>query len=498
MLPDDAEKILTDVLKKRREWLLVNSNGKSFALQTAEIELDFSRGKLFLGFPDDKGFQSWRVSDFEMKEEKILLGLTRNFEKEQTKVTLVPRISAFELGEAAELARREKAQKLAALAAEEANAKIVRAELNRETGRFAQIVLENRKGIKTAVLADVTNGLTPEILLSAAILWLEKLQNRRKNPIVEISVLAGKKQARAVRRLHALLRENWRKKIRLKEIFRPPAPEKNEPPNADAIFELQPLQISDLWREKARKIQPFETPRLSEAAQRIIEFAPVEIDAVFSRRGETLRFRGLPFARVRKISGAEKVWFGIENERRLLSEETFDDFVKLIDELKIYRCFESPNRRHAFYRLAPEAWLESVLRQNIKLLDANLILSPLYHQFRADREKIDLLALREDNRLVIIELKTAPDRAGVFQAADYWRKIELARRSGNLQKAAIFGADAKIKDEPALVFLAAPTLAFHRDFAFTASTISDEIEIYRFDLNEDWRRAVKVLQRNKI
>ena len=64
--------------------------------------------------------------------------------------------------------------------------------------------------------------------------------------------------------------------------------------------------------------------------------------------------------------------------------------------LKIWKFFAVSIRRICgtlFYNSAPEAWLESLLRRNIKLLDANLILSPVYHQFRAERDKIDLLAL---------------------------------------------------------------------------------------------------------
>jgi hypothetical protein len=257
------------------------------------------------------------------------------------------------------------------------------------------------------------------------------------------------------------------------------------------------LSIADLWRGKAPKIQTVENPESSETTRKIIELAPAEIDFVFSRNGETLRFSGLPFARVRKISGEEKTWFGAEAKKQLLGEKTFDEFVKLIDEIKAYRRFDSANKHHAFYRLAPESWLEAILRKNIKLLDANLILSPLYNQFRAERDKIDLLALRKDNRLVVIELKVAPDREMVFQAADYWRKIELQRRSGNLQKAKIFG-EAKIAPAPALCYLVAPTLSFHKDFTFLAQTISGEIEIYRFDLNENWRENLKVLRREKL
>ncbi|MEO6589077.1 MAG: hypothetical protein ABIP06_07095, partial [Pyrinomonadaceae bacterium] len=132
-----------------------------------------------------------------------------------------------------------------------------------------------------------------------------------------------------------------------------------------------------------------------------------------------------------------------------------------------------------------------------KLLDANLILSPIYHQFRAEREKIDLLALRRDGRLIIIELKVAPDREMIFQAADYWRKIELQRRKRNLNKAKIFG-DLKISDKPAICYLVAPTLSFHADFRFLSHTVSNEIEMHRFNLAENWRQNLKVLGRENL
>src|SRR5205823_8456791 len=128
---------------------------------------------------------------------------------------------------------------------------------------------------------------------------------------------------------------------------------------------------------------------------------------------------------------------------------------ELVESLKLNRSADAPNKRHHLYRTAPEAWLESILRRNIKLLDANLILSPIYNQFRFVRDKIDLLALRRDGRLVIIELKTQPDREMVFQAADYWRKIELQRLRGMLAVANLFEG-REILDKPALVYLAAP------------------------------------------
>ena len=483
-------------LDSKNEWLLIHLSGKTFALERSEIELTLKHNKIIIGFLDEKGFQLWRVTDYKIENEKITLDLIRNFEKEREKVRLVPRISAGELSETVELARLEKANRIARLLIEEnRGAKLVRVALNEKTGRFAQIIFEDSNGKQIAALADVSDVVTPENFLATAILRLARLENRKKKSTNEIWILIEKKRARNLQKLHALLGENWKQKIKLWEIFRKSA--KLQSVEEAVLKQLEKLEIKDLWREKPREISLTESFEISQTAQEISKLAPEKIDIIFSKHGETLRFLGLPFARVRKSFSEEKTWFGIERNRQILNEKSREDFFDLLENLELYRRFDAPNRRHALFRLAPEAWLEAVLRRNIKLLDANLILSPIYNQFRASNDKIDLLALRRDGRLVIIELKVSPDREMVFQAADYWRKIELQRRKGNLQTAKVFG-DLEIADAPTLCYLVAPTLSFHYDFEFLSKTVSPEIEIYRFDLNENWREDLKVMKREKI
>lgn len=477
---------LQTLLNEHQEWLLIHALGRSFPLQNAEIEIEFLQDKLLFSYLDDKGFQTWRVIDFKFEANEIRLNLSRNFGKEREKIRLVPRISAENLSENLELARLEKANKLAEIIAHAfPKIKIVRIELNQENGRFAQIFLENQ----TLVLADVSDSLTPEILISAACFLQRKFGARRKNPTEKVWILAEKPQARNLQKLHTLLSENWKNKIQIKEISGNKANEQG-----DEIKDLAQLKIGDLWRGKAKEIKSPADCFLSKTAQKIIELAPTKIDAVFAKNGETLRFYGLPFARVRKNLTEEKVWFGVEKSKQILTENNLEEFGELIENLQQFRRFDAPNKRHLFHTLAPEAWLEAILRRNINLLDGNLILSPLYHQFRAERDKIDLLALRKDGRLVIIELKTAPDREMIFQAAEYWRKIEFLRRKGVLQKANLFG-EAKIFDAPTIIYLAAPTLCFHRDFEFLKATISTEIKMFRFDLNENWREKIRILRR---
>ncbi len=415
----------------------------------------------------------------------MILNLSRNFRTEKTKLELIPRAKAEMLGEAVELARLETANKIArTIVAKIANTELKRVELNKENGRFARIVLANRSGKQTAVLADVSDSLSPEILLSASVFWLLKLQNRRKNPIDEVWLYCEKRTAGNLKKLHACLRESWKRKIKILEA-------KN-----GEIELTKPLEIQNLWSYKPARLHLAKDLKSSEISREIIKLASDKIDRIFSKNGETLRYLGLPFVRVRKIFEEEKVWFGIERNRRVLNENSREDFFGLFETIERYRRFDSKNKQHVFYKEAAEAWLESILRKNIKALDANLILSPIYNQFRTSRDKIDLLALRKDGRLVIIELKVSPDREMIFQAVDYWRKIELQRRKGSLRKAKIFGVK-EIAEKPAIIYLVAPTLDFHPEFDFLAKTVSEEIEIFRFDLAENWRENLKVLRRTK-
>jgi hypothetical protein len=236
----------------------------------------------------------------------------------------------------------------------------------------------------------------------------------------------------------------------------------------------------------------------------IIAEAPEAIDVVHARHGETLRYFGLPFARVRSLLGVERVWFGTDgSNRRALEPGTFDSWCNLLQDLQEYRSATASDHRHAFYRNAAEAWLESLLRKDITKLDPGLIIAPLHAQFRTARggklgiRPIDMLALRQDGRLVVIELKVTEDREHVLQGADYWRRVEAHRRRGHIAKAKLFG-ERRIRDESPLVYLVAPTLRVHPSFQTLARCIDNDIEVYRFDINEDWRAGVRVMRRLRM
>ena len=480
---------LQTMLASREEWLLVRGTGRTFPLLRHEIEVATDGEKAQFGFLDDEGFHSWRLNAFACDVAgEITIDVAGAFARRQETMRLVPRIAAAELAAEIELARLKKANEIAQLIVQNfPEVKLGRVALNVDNGRLAQIEFESADKLPIAATADVTNTLTVETIIASAMLWVDKLGLRKKKPVNDIWIICEKRQAKNAQKLHALLSDRWKAKITVVEINR-----KSEPPRLNI---LPKRKVRELWREKARKLTLPPASAPSDTAQRIIEIAPDEIDVIYSRQGETLRFHGLPFARVRSLMGEERAWFGIGRSRHILNDETWPHLLELVSVLEANRAPTAPNRRHELYRAAGEAWLESILRRNIKLLDANLILSPIYNQFRSSNDKIDLLALRKDGRPVIIELKTNPDREMVLQAADYWRKIELQRRRGILDAANLFDG-REILDKPALIYLAAPAWSFHRDFEYFARALSRDIEMWRFELHENWREKVRVIARH--
>jgi hypothetical protein len=482
---------LESLLDAHREWLLID-DGKTFALGRNEIELRSAQKRILFGFLNEKGFHSWNLSDWKSEEGRISLELSAKLGRENLKLLLVPRVALDELKAVSEIARIERANRISRLFQRKSRgSRITRIALDQENSRFAQIIVELRKGEEIAILADVSDKATPEIFLSTAILWFSHLQSRKRNRVREIWLVANERTAKNLSKLCACLRAGWVEKLRVFSITL------QEGDKKDQLLELKLRDAPTLWRAKPTKLSAKKFARPSKAAREIIALAPNEIDIMFSTQGETLRFNGLPFARVRKIFDEEKVWFGVDRRKRALDEKSLDEFSSLVENLKMYRSFETPNPQHEFFRLAPENWLEAILRRDISQLDGNLILSPLYTQFRAERDRIDLLALRSDGRLAIIELKTSADREMIFQAVDYWRKIEHQRRAQHLQRINLFGS-RQIKDEPTLVYLVAPALDFHREANFFASCVSNEIEIFRVAINQNWRARLKVIERQQL
>jgi hypothetical protein len=230
---------------------------------------------------------------------------------------------------------------------------------------------------------------------------------------------------------------------------------------------------------------------------RILQLAPelIEVRASTDGEGEKYLIHGLEFARWKR-----GVFFGVSEWTRL-TEENFKSIKTLVREIVFYRCGDPPDRRHPFYRLRAEAWLESILLRDIRAFDATLNDRFVYSQvptWRAEeRSVLDLLAVNRQGRLVVIEIKATEAVNLPLQGIDYWLRVEEARRRNEFKRRGLFpGID--LADSPPILYLVTPRLRFHRTFTEVAQCLIPEVEAYRIGVNSNWRTGVRVHARERV
>lgn len=505
MNPDEAEyarRHIAELFTAHAEWFITQTDGNTQAVRRDELDLAVSQGRLVLSSWTETGTRSWRVVAWEWTGTKLLLRASRRMGRERPILELIPRASASAIAATVRAARQVRCEQLARLiAALQTAAKIERAALSPgmrrgQPGRYARIILR-LKHERIAATATVVGAQASDVdaFLSSALLWFARTSERALSPYIQRLwlVLESVAVKPTLERL-ALLRGSFRKVISVYEID-------------EAWQRVTAVTVPDrheLWKKRLSRFPPVTAPEPSDWAKAAVAHAPEAIDVVQSRHGETLRYFGLPFARVRRLMGVERLWFGVAGaRRRMLDEDTAQAWDNLLRDLREHRAPDASDHHHALYRNVSESWLESLLRRDITKLDPGLIIAPLHAQFRTWRagrlgvRPIDLLALRQDGQLVVIELKVSEDRELVLQGVDYWRRVEAHRRRGHIARAKIFG-ELKIREEAPLVYLVAPTLRFHRSFQTLARTIAPDIEIYRFEINESWRSGVRVMRRTRV
>ncbi|HEY8184887.1 MAG TPA: hypothetical protein VIF64_02395 [Pyrinomonadaceae bacterium] len=497
-----ARSKIAELLAAHAEWFCTLDDANTQALNRRELDVAVAHGRLILNCWTEKGSRTWKIFAWEWTGDKLLLQASRRMGAERPQIELVPRAAARAIALTVKAARQSRCEQLGHLACSlQPGTKVERARLSPgarrgQPGRYARILLR-QKHQRIAVTGSVASSKASDAdaFLSAALIWFKGASERVRPPYIQqLWLVVESDLVKPTVQRVALLRQSLREAISVCEVDQ-------------QLTEIKSIEVparDELWKRRLARFPPVVASEASEIAQRLVAIAPEAIDVVSARHGATLRYFGLPFARVRQVMGNERLWFGVEgSRRRLLEEKTENEWTNLLAELLEHRSASASDHHHALYRNAAEAWLESILRRDITRLDPGLIIAPLHAQFRTARgsalsvRPVDLLALRRDGRLAVIELKVSEAREHVLQGVDYWQRVEAHRRRGHIARAKLFG-DRKIRNESPLIYLVAPTLRVHPSFNILARSIAPDIEIYRFDLNEDWRTEVRVMRRLKV
>jgi len=455
---------------------------------------EFSYGKLILTCWGDGWSRSWRVISCERSSERLTLECAKQMGLKRCALTLTRGAGVKE----ARTARKEFAHKLAAMI--EANLSWLRVEQavasrndrRHLSGVHARLIIRDR-GKRFAGVGVSESELQPNIdaALGAGLMWLDELR-RRSGRVDGLMIFAPRCDTVAVR----LTAISAGAKVSLFRI--------NETKNTiEPASPFDQGDLNDSFRKAARRAHwprpgmlPPDSAMLVESVRRL---APDHIEAHHRGAWVSLSISGLEVARV--WINRRRVEFGIGEARIKLDHRNEDDLQKLIHETIARRRPESRFRNEMMFRFQPERWLESILSRDVTAIDATLDPRFAYSQvptYRGEqRTFIDLLAATREGRLVVMELKVSEESEFAFQALDYWLRVEWHRSRGDFQRRGYFEGLSLI-DAPPLLYLVAPLFRFHETTKLLASSIHERVPVYRIGINEDWRRGVKVLLRERV
>lgn len=497
-------------------WRLESDGSTLACFPPAHFELTVEWGKLILTWWDDEQAQSVRIVGHDVAPSRISLNVTRGMMRAPVTLALL-RDSGARLGlrEAPPGELSERRRWHARNLAEAIRRAMPGMAVKRVTagpdprhnvpGCYARLLLSRRgRAILAIGVEESESQATIDGVIAAGLIWLHSYNSGRSPEKQAESLwfcLPRNRSLTAMERIPLLSVAHLNSRLECFEMDE----ERGE------LTPLHPIAQTELLNAHPRElIWPASAVDLALAGgewhRRIVALAPNLIE-VRRRPGRDLigyAIHGLEFARL-DLSDNRQGQFGIagdparENECfTTLSERTFPVLRQLVGELVAGRASQASNRRHPYYRLRTEAWLESLLRRDILQLDCTLDPRHVYSQIPAwrgdERSVIDLLGVKRDGedegRLAVIEIKAAEDPQLPLQGLDYWLRVEQARARGEFGNRGLFPG-VRLADRTPLLYLAAPRLRFHRTFAAIARCLNPEIEAFRVGLNANWREGVR-------
>jgi hypothetical protein len=216
--------------------------------------------------------------------------------------------------------------------------------------------------------------------------------------------------------------------------------------------------------------------------ERICAIAPDLLQAVpnIAGRAISIRLRGIEVAEVSEKATTYPLGEPVE---RVIRE---------LDEARRY------GSRHALARAHEERWLESNLIGQIRDVLPSIDVRHIYPQVPSfvgeNRHIIDLLTITKDGRLVVIEIKASADPDLPFQALDYWIAVERHRKAGDFIERGYFRG-CSLRDEPAMLILVAPLLAYHKTAGRLIAALPAEVPLTEVGINQAWKKEIKILRR---
>jgi hypothetical protein len=320
--------------------------------------------------------------------------------------------------------------------------------------------------------ADLTNRI-----LSASLLWWHSLC--RRQPCDQLQLL---------------LPEGWSERILLMlPRFRVPfACYKYRPGDSRSLRQIYPRPVV------ASEIRsPYVVFRYTGEAPEILQEMKAEfpeLDLVYRRDRWELGYLGFKVAWYDTVRGI--CLYDLLNPT-VWHPERHESFRAHVRDVLRLRAFPAPEPGHAFFRLSPELWLESLILRDHRAICrdfSDVIYSQVPTCLDGERKVLDLLTVTRSGQLAVIELKIQKDLDLVFQGIDYWERVEHHLRQGDFEQAGYFEG-IRLAGERPLLYLVCPLFEFHRVMPVFRHYLRAQIDLRCLGINSNWREGIKILRR---
>ncbi len=347
--------------------------------------------------------------------------------------------------------------------------------VRRQTASILRVLLRGPQGT-IAVLAAYPGGPPQELerMFTALALWWEDLRPQRPS------------------RAALLVPEDWNEALvrRLCHLKIPVVCCKYGPgPSLRQIFPAPPDRV-----EVRAPYALFPRPEGAPAPLAEIATTDRDLDLHWRFGSWELSYRGLPVAWRDRTSGECLFDWLAPQPLKPGGKARFDLHLAAVKRL---RRFPSPDAGHPHFHLKPERWLESLLLRDHRLIDpafAEVVYSQVPTCVDGERKVLDLLTATRSGRLAVLELKVEKNLELVFQALDYWERVEEHLGEGDFQRMGYFDGLDLSRRTP-LLYLVTPLFEFHPALPVLRKALLRPVRFRCVGLNSDWRRKPRVLRR---
>lgn len=511
MTPESLRRMTSDFLAESRAAVVIEDGAVSFDLTAAKYSISGEYNKCLLQFWSHERNIVRRVLDAEVKGSSLRLMVQRIGQSRPSRLEICR-----------ELDRRSPSSRKVARSTYENQLRRI---LQRHFPDWNVVRLTTQMDLKQSFGPAYTRGLmwrgqsalaivgvneqetqaTIDAALTCGILWLDACRHRQSgHAVVQGLVLILPKKTSGLTRSRIAHLHQGAAKWRLLEFCE----------RETALEEIDVADRGNLETRLARCTDEVAArARFADSIVRIYEIFPDCEVAVPSPVEISFRVRGLEFARARvahdpqTFQSGQEIVFGLGAEERVLDANNEAEFTDLVTLAAAVRHRDGP-KMHRLWRMCPERWLESVVIGNVESLDSRLrgggeqeCSSPtVYSQVpafsAADRAMIDVLAVTDQGRLAVVELKADEDIHLPLQGVDYWSRVSWHQSRGEFARFGYFPGRELSAQKP-LLMLVAPALHVHPSSDTILKYLSPEIEWELLGIDERWREQIKVVFRKR-